>query len=293
MVSQPSSRRREKSRAGIKRATIKVGHTFWLPTAAFCALGLIVQSARAERVLVEFVTIAHSDWFHGPIGSPGYMTGVGSLNYDRVAPGTPYQYLGLDLLRFEAGDREELYYNTATGWLTSDPGPLYQGHIYGQFDLDPDDSLPDRFFDGSPQYSATRWDGTPVDLHRLSHQSGRILGVIAESVRYFAAGDATKDGVVDFADLVALSNNFGHAGDWSSGDFDNDGTVRFRDFVALANNFQAVDRHTESIGPTVAIPEPATLLLALTACFLMSRRAFIRSCKGRDDSAQTPNVGMT
>jgi len=53
-------------------------------------------------------------------------------------------------------------------------------------------------------------------------------------------GDANDDGVVNFADFVALSNHFGKAvgpAAWAQGDLNGDGVVNFADFVSLSNNF--------------------------------------------------------
>lgn len=50
-------------------------------------------------------------------------------------------------------------------------------------------------------------------------------------------GDADLNGVVDFADFVALSQRFGRPGTWSDGDFDGDGSVNFGDFLLLSINF--------------------------------------------------------
>jgi len=50
-------------------------------------------------------------------------------------------------------------------------------------------------------------------------------------------GDANSDDIVDFADFLKLSGNFGEAGSWEQGDFTNDGNVGFEDFLKLSGNF--------------------------------------------------------
>jgi len=57
-------------------------------------------------------------------------------------------------------------------------------------------------------------------------------------VKYTLLGDANLDGSVNFADLVALAQNYGGAGkSWDQGDFNYDGSVNFADLVALAQNY--------------------------------------------------------
>ena len=60
--------------------------------------------------------------------------------------------------------------------------------------------------------------------------------------KYTLRGDATLDGSVGFADLVALAQNFDNnsgQATWDMGDFDYDGNVGFSDLVALAQNYNA------------------------------------------------------
>lgn len=52
------------------------------------------------------------------------------------------------------------------------------------------------------------------------------------------AGDANDDGIVSFADFVALSTHFGQAASSSPfADFNDDGQINFADFIALSTNF--------------------------------------------------------
>ena len=51
-------------------------------------------------------------------------------------------------------------------------------------------------------------------------------------------GDADENGIVEFADFLALSSNFGKENaEWKDGDFDGNGIVEFADFLALSTNF--------------------------------------------------------
>jgi len=55
---------------------------------------------------------------------------------------------------------------------------------------------------------------------------------------FFLPGDANQDRTINFADLVALSQNYGKSGKlFSQGDFDYNGTVDFPDLVALAQRY--------------------------------------------------------
>ena len=64
-------------------------------------------------------------------------------------------------------------------------------------------------------------------------------------VPVYAAGDANTDGVVDFADFLIVSDNFGMQTDpsasptvaWEAGDFDQDGIVGFSDFLLLEQHY--------------------------------------------------------
>ncbi len=50
-------------------------------------------------------------------------------------------------------------------------------------------------------------------------------------------GDANLDGVVDFADLTAIGQNYSQAGAWPQGDFNGDGVVDFADLTVVAQNY--------------------------------------------------------
>jgi hypothetical protein len=98
-------------------------------------------------------------------------------------------------------------------------------------------------------------------------------------------GDANRDGVVNFADFTALSNNYGKsAAGWTGGDFNGDGTTNFADFTLLSNNyghsttgsnFTATPDELAALSAfgASAIPEPASLaLLAVGGLALLTRR---------------------
>jgi autotransporter-associated beta strand protein len=99
-------------------------------------------------------------------------------------------------------------------------------------------------------------------------------------------GDANDDGTVNFADFVALSNNYGKPNtDWSTGDFNNDHITSFADFVALSNHYGNSITGTsstatpdelaalQSFAAANPVPEPAAIaLVAIPAILLTLRR---------------------
>jgi len=70
-----------------------------------------------------------------------------------------------------------------------------------------------------------------------------------------ALGDANLDGVVDFADFLAMSSEFNEESGWAGGDFDGDGVTEFSDFLILSQNYGS--------GEFASVPEPSSLLLGI------------------------------
>jgi hypothetical protein len=67
-----------------------------------------------------------------------------------------------------------------------------------------------------------------------------------------APGDATGDGRVSIADLVALADHYGMTGaTWAHGDFTGDGRVSIADLVALADHY-GLDETGGASGPAAA-----------------------------------------
>jgi hypothetical protein len=55
---------------------------------------------------------------------------------------------------------------------------------------------------------------------------------------FHLTGDATRDGIVDFNDLVVIAQNYNTAANtFSRGDFNYDGTVAFEDLTLLAQEY--------------------------------------------------------
>lgn len=114
---------------------------------------------------------------------------------------------------------------------------------------------------------------------------GRLF--LMDVIRAFGtAGDANRDGNVNFDDLLILSQNYDQSADarWDTGDFDGDGTVGFSDLLSLAQHYQGSPGLAEaSLTPDFAAdwamarslaPEPGlACMLATSALLLPARRS--------------------
>jgi hypothetical protein len=75
---------------------------------------------------------------------------------------------------------------------------------------------------------------------------------------FVVAGDANRDRVVNFADLLVLAKNYnGTNKTWADGDFTGDGIVNFADLLILAKAYN------KALPPPA--PAPAVALSAATA----------------------------
>lgn len=132
------------------------------------------------------------------------------------------------------------------------------------------------FSDHSLSWFPTRFQiGQPlrIGLFGGSGSVSGILGIDLDYVRLSARpvlpGDTNLDGSVNFTDLLALAQNYGHGGaEWSQGDFTYDGSVNFSDLLLLAQNYGAPPP------PAVArVPETSfSWLIWIAAGVLVSRR---------------------
>ncbi len=94
---------------------------------------------------------------------------------------------------------------------------------------------------------------TAVDavIGPLGEVSAEISGVSRVRARIMLEGDATGDGVVNFADLNAVLSEFGSTGDLVEGDVNCDGVVNFADLNAVLSNFGATGERGSSLGVDV------------------------------------------
>jgi hypothetical protein len=88
---------------------------------------------------------------------------------------------------------------------------------------------------------------------------------------FVLAGDANRDRIVDFADLVALAQNYNvpDGKTWADGDFTGDGAVDFNDLVILAQRYNttlppppAQVVAAGAVAPSVVRDAPATRIFS-------------------------------
>jgi hypothetical protein len=129
--------------------------------------------------------------------------------------------------------------------------------------------------------------------------AGTPAGATQIIIKNTLAGDANLDGIVNFADLLVVAQNFNHTLDthgnpidWADGDFNYDGVVNFADLLLVAQNFNrslSASQMEQLPGSFSAawnlalaevqlsnsnnVPEPAAISLAiLAAAILLPRR---------------------
>ena len=93
-------------------------------------------------------------------------------------------------------------------------------------------------------YNSGSWDGPGIISSAAAASGGAMMVADVDTgsavvLNYRLTDDATGDGQVNFADLVALaaSYNTPSGADWAHGDFNYDGAVNFADLVSLAANY--------------------------------------------------------
>ena len=92
------------------------------------------------------------------------------------------------------------------------------------------------------------------------------IGFAIQEVPGDLPGDANLDGTVDWLDQIALADHWKQAGGWAEGDFNSDGIVNLLDLATLAQHWHqtlaiSLDQGLASVGGTVPVPEPGTLVL--------------------------------
>lgn len=114
-------------------------------------------------------------------------------------------------------------------------------------------------------------DNTDAAFTEFSGQSVDDTSVL---VKYTLAGDATFDGLVNLADLIALANHWQMQGFWVDGDFDYNGVIDHADLGLLAGNWNgSIDDALQAVGlDGVPIPEPAAGCLILAPALVIRRR---------------------
>lgn len=84
------------------------------------------------------------------------------------------------------------------------------------------------------------------------------------------AGDANRNGEVDFGDFTILAAQYGNtAATWAEGDFNFDRTTGFQDFLELADNYG--QRFVDEPGSAIGVPEPNAWIGLFAGALLLSR----------------------
>src|SRR5262249_15988983 len=91
-------------------------------------------------------------------------------------------------------------------------------------------------------YNSGTWTGAGITNSTAAADTHHGIGYSdrgsAITLKYLLYGDANQDATVNFADLLALAQNYNATGQtWSTGDFNYDGTVNFTDLLAMAQNY--------------------------------------------------------
>jgi probable HAF family extracellular repeat protein len=117
--------------------------------------------------------------------------------------------------------------------------------------------------------------GTPFGAVRTGY---RLDAISLVGLR----GDATRDGAVNFSDLLILAQNYSRTSGvtWDTADFNTDGVVNFTDLLSLAQNYNRTLNGSLTTGDFAAdwalaqslIPEPASVALLAATLLLPLRR---------------------
>ena len=175
-----------------------------------------------------------------------------------------------------------------TGGFTALDGPGFNAEIanvvlsLGAESFTVDFSYPEEGTSGNKNAyttSALPYNGSAVDLAQLeftyeaSPAGGRNSGYMLDEIRVtgfeeILQGDFDFNGKIEFADFLAIANNFGTAS--AQGDFDFDGDVDLHDWVGFKAAYDAANAPAGA----AAVPEPSSLTLLCLASLvaLIGRR---------------------
>ena len=120
--------------------------------------------------------------------------------------------------------------------------------------------------DGDGRKLQLNWSGRPHSEFTYGFLS--LEDILDPPCDDSSGGDLDGNGVVEFADFLILSGNFGtQVSSHAEGDIDCNGTVEFADFLELSGNFGM------EVGGTQAVPEPtSSAILCLAGLFIAHLR---------------------
>ena len=130
-------------------------------------------------------------------------------------------------------------------------------HVNAMGDVEEGDSFQILVADtitGTPTIATEGWSFDPAT-------GSVVFGTVGPACDPNTQGDLDGNGMVEFADFLVLSNNFGQdVADHTAGDIDCSGDVAFADFLIMSSNFgTAVGAEASSV------PEPSGLSLLCIA----------------------------
>jgi len=209
------------------------------------AIDPIDSGGANERPAYLAISATVTDLIYGQDISAGATASVG------LGVGTPGDN-GVDVLRNTAWDNAALL---ASGTFSTATRPTFTTNGSSSTASNIFDSLaPDSA--ASPLATTTTVRGDSLDSLGLENSAG--TGILA--------GDANRDGTVNFLDFSALSGGFGATGVapnepiWDIGNFNDDSDVDFLDFSALSGSFGSSTSPPALNAGTV--PEPSSVVLA-------------------------------
>jgi hypothetical protein len=117
-------------------------------------------------------------------------------------------------------------------------------------------------------------------VNRTPDSPGSDADLWVRTLKQTEYGDTNLDGKVDVADLGALASHWQSAGTWATGDFNGTNTVDVADLGMLASHWQfgvsrgpSFEDAIASVGlPSVAVPEPSSVLVLLASASFLRRR---------------------
>ncbi|WP_197525795.1 PEP-CTERM sorting domain-containing protein [Pseudobythopirellula maris] len=147
-----------------------------------------------------------------------------------------------------------------------------RGDSDGDGDVDADDIdalVAAAVSNGGTSLSEEEFDLTSDDLVTLGAAAGTDHATLVRDILGTEFGDVNLDGIIDITDYSTVSGNFGMTGaGWADGEITGDGIIDITDVSLVSGNFG----FDNSALPSVAVPEPASVLLVLMGCAGLLRR---------------------
>jgi uncharacterized protein (TIGR03790 family) len=222
----------------------------------------------------------------GPGGlEPGYIAGQLSFS---LANGAVFQtHESFNASTFNLPENQDQ--GLVAEWLAIG-GTAGVGHVYEPYSAPSNEANEDQMFNmllGGFTWAEAAWSS----MQQLSYVN-TVVGDPLMTWKKVIPGDSNMDGVVGSADLARLGANWGARGQaggymWGQGDFNGDGLVGSADLAVLGANWGQRASWALS-GPLasgsldidaflVSIPEPTTMILALTGLLVFLMRIVFAS----------------